>query len=91
MDRLQVVEWGMFSRFMRSGVPRSKTWTDSKVGGRTVRWTMSSDAPMAMERMPYKFNESRRDRVPGRGVRAYGFITFSGGLAGLIRVPRRAG
>ena len=31
------------------------------------------------------------DRVPGRGVRAYGIITVSGGLAGLIRVPLRAG
>ena len=29
--------------------------------------------------------------VPLLGVRACGFIAFSGGLAGLIRVPRRAG
>jgi hypothetical protein len=32
----------------------------------------------------------RKDRVPSCGVRDYGIITFSGGLAGLIRVPRRS-
>ena len=32
-----------------------------------------------------------RDRAPCRGVRACGFITLSGGLAGSVRPPSRAG
>jgi hypothetical protein len=31
-----------------------------------------------------------RDCVPVRGVRAYGFITLSGGLAGSVSLPLRA-
>jgi len=31
------------------------------------------------------------DRAPCRGVRACGFITLSGGLAGSVRPPSRAG